>query len=147
MSSTIPSDDDDDVMITEITSAPPNQFPEQSGSGSSKPHSFSSPTIAKHSSGKHGIPDRSNAINVLAKMGLKSASNLCAIGSFKGMQTVKYKRGPKEKTTFHKFIYCLPDQHATLPRLSSSDQKSVVEDHQYQGYGINYIIQGTQLLK
>lgn len=47
------------------------------------------------------------------------------------------KRGPKEKETFRRTMYCLPDKHAKLPKFSSSDlaEKALVQEHQDLGFG------------
>jgi hypothetical protein len=54
------------------------------------------------------------------------------------MQKTKAKRGPKEKDTFQRFIYCLPDKTAKLPRFSSTDdmERAIVKQQQDEGYGI-----------
>ncbi|XP_061192085.1 uncharacterized protein LOC133200283 [Saccostrea echinata] len=47
------------------------------------------------------------------------------------------KRGPKEKETFRRTMYCLPDKYAKLPKFSSADlaEKALVQEHQDMGYG------------
>lgn len=130
-------DDDDDVMITEITSAPAKTTVEQTTNPTCTrqlPSTASSNQVINRTV----IPNRANAINVMTKMGLKSATNPYVLEALKTIQATKFKRGPKEKATFQRFIYCLPDQNAKIPRFSSSDEKSVIKSHQDQGYGKSY---------
>lgn len=49
----------------------------------------------------------------------------------------RLKRGPKEKETFQRYFYCLPNKYAKLPKFSSLDpiEKAVVRQHQEAGYG------------
>jgi len=53
----------------------------------------------------------------------------------------KGKRGPKEKETFQRFFYCLPDKHSKLPKFSSSEllEKTLVRSHCDQGYGMSVL--------
>lgn len=50
----------------------------------------------------------------------------------------KRKRGPKEKETFQRVIYCLPNTHAKLPKFSSFDQneREIIKAHTSAGYGM-----------
>ncbi|XP_052087247.1 uncharacterized protein LOC127724348 isoform X1 [Mytilus californianus] len=114
-------EDDNDVMITEVTSAP--SFP-------TKPIPRQSTTTNR----KHMPP--TNALNVMTKMGLNT-TNPKILQALKVMQGTKSKRGPKEKATFQRYIYCLPDKSSKLPRFSSSDEteRAIVKQHQDQGFG------------
>ncbi|OWF41343.1 uncharacterized protein LOC110462617 [Mizuhopecten yessoensis] len=49
----------------------------------------------------------------------------------------KRKRGPKEKDTFQRFVYCLPERYGKLPKFTSFDQneKAIIKAHQKAGYG------------
>ncbi|KAJ8314875.1 hypothetical protein KUTeg_007025 [Tegillarca granosa] len=49
----------------------------------------------------------------------------------------RLKRGPKEKETFQRYFYCLPNKYAKLPKFSSLDpsEKAVVRQHQEAGFG------------
>jgi hypothetical protein len=53
------------------------------------------------------------------------------------------KRGPKEKDTFRRAMYCLPDKYAKLPKFSSADlaEKALVQEHQDLGFGRKNIIE------
>ncbi|CAG2193301.1 unnamed protein product [Mytilus edulis] len=77
-----------------------------------------------------------NALNVMTKMGLNT-TNPKILQALKVMQGTKSKRGPKEKASFQRYIYCLPDKSLKLPRFSSSDEteRAVVKQHQDQGPG------------
>ncbi|CAC5378262.1 unnamed protein product [Mytilus coruscus] len=114
-------EDDNDVMITEVTSVP--SFP-------TKPIPRQTTTTNR----KHMPP--TNALNVMTKMGLNT-TNPKILQALKVMQGTKSKRGPKEKATFQRYIYCLPDKSSKLPRFSSSDEteKAIVKQHQDQGFG------------
>ncbi|VDI20745.1 Hypothetical predicted protein, partial [Mytilus galloprovincialis] len=83
---------------------------------------------------KHMPP--TNALNVMTKMGLNT-TNPKILQALKVMQGTKSKRGPKEKASFQRYIYCLPDKSSKLPRFSSSDEteRAVVKQHQDQGFG------------
>ena len=73
----------------------------------------------------------------MTKMGFNTAVNPRIMDALKLMQTTRMKRGPKEKATFQRYMYCLPEKTAKLPRFSSSDdsERAIVKQHQDLGYG------------
>lgn len=123
MTSNVPEssiDDDTDVMIMEVTSAPAGTT-----ASNVKP--------PNNSTNRPLLP----ALNVMTKMGVNTA-NPKIIQALKIMQDrLKPKRGPREKATFQRYIYCLPDKSSNLPRFSSADEgeRNIVKHHQDEGYG------------
>lgn len=127
--------DDNDVMITNVTSVPRNHVsvPRRQSVGNYSGSFIKTP----ESSAKRKSLPVTNALNVMTKMGLNT-TNPRILQALQIMQKTKAKRGPKEKDTFQRFIYCLPDKTAKLPRFSSTDdmERAIVKQQQDEGYGI-----------
>jgi len=127
--------DDNDVMITDVTSVPRSHafVPRRQSVGNYSGSFIKTP----ESSAKRKPLPVANALNVMTKMGLNT-TNPRILQALQIMQKTKAKRGPKEKDTFQRFIYCLPDKMAKLPRFSSTDdlERAIVKQQQDEGYGI-----------
>lgn len=141
----IPDDaDNNDVMITDVTSVPRSRaFVSRRQSVGNCSGSFIK--MRERSAKRKSLPTTS-ALNVMTKMGLNT-TNPRIQEALKIMQKTKPKRGPKEKDTFQRFIYCLPDKFAKLPRFSSTDdmERAIVKQQQDQGYGNDYILYDVNL--
>ena len=53
-------------------------------------------------------------------------------------QRSQARRGPKEKETFQRYVYCLPGSSAKIPKFTSHvlTEKALVQSHQDAGYGM-----------
>ncbi|XP_048769889.1 uncharacterized protein LOC125676043 isoform X1 [Ostrea edulis] len=124
----VDGNESDDVTVVEETS-------ESSGSGSEnakvlptlapKPH----PVMLRRSvAGQKLLPGRY----------LTGSNHPSFINAWRMLKKQEQlKRGPKEKDTFRRAMYCLPDKYAKLPKFSSADagEKALVQEHQDLGFG------------
>ncbi|XP_033741432.1 uncharacterized protein LOC117328147 [Pecten maximus] len=102
---------------------PVNMYPAKSLHASPISHSNESTRTGNHHNGGH-VVDKVNNARILHAIHLMSNQG-------------KRKRGPREKDTFQRFVYCLPDKHEKLPKFTSFDhnEKAIIKAHQHVGYG------------
>lgn len=102
---------------------PVNLYAAQNPNTSTISHTTTNTSSGLHRTGLHmvGKVNDSRLLNVIHLMNNQG----------------KRKRGPREKDTFQRFMYCLADKYDKLPKFTSFEQneKAMVKAHQQLGYG------------